>query len=61
MCVGGGGGVPGVLPRKILKTKYAGEAIDIYLVSFCKVSNLPELYQFVADFQRTVPPSIVCF
>ena len=41
----GGGGVLGVLPRKILKTKKAGEAISGHFVG----EILPSVYE---EFQR---------
>ena len=50
---GGGGGGVGVLPRKILKTKKAEEAISVHVV----MKILPSVNE---QFQRILLPFIVC-
>ena len=42
-------------PRKILKTKNAGEAISGHFAKRFKVSNLPELCLFAAVSEEKVP------
>ena len=46
-------GGPGVLPRKLLKTKKAGEAISVHFVR----AILPSVNE---QFQRILLPFIVC-